>query len=68
MFKSGPEGFAGGMSAQKYTKITGCSKATATRDLAQLLNLGALRRLEGGGRSTCYDIRNRAKDKLPGKL
>ncbi len=56
MFREGPEGFKGGMSAQKYTKITDCSKATATRDLAELLTMGALRKLEGGGRSTRYNI------------
>jgi Fic family protein len=56
MLREGPEGFKGGMSAQKYMKITDCSKATATRDLADLLRMGTLRKLEGGGRSTRYDI------------
>jgi len=56
MFREGPEGFKGGMSAQKYSKITDCSKATATRDLAELLKMGAIRKLEGGGRSTRYDV------------
>ena len=56
MLREGPEGFKGGMSAQKYTKITGCSKATATRDLSELLKMGAIRKLEGGGRSTRYDV------------
>ncbi|WP_321393964.1 Fic family protein [Emcibacter sp.] len=56
MFREGPEGFKGGMSAQKYTKITHCSKATATRDLAELMKMGVFRKLEGGGRSTRYDV------------
>ncbi|MDK1020587.1 MAG: Fic family protein [Candidatus Hydrogenedentes bacterium] len=56
MFREGLDGFKGGMSAQKYTKMTNCSKATATRDLSELLKLGAIRKLEGGGRSTRYDI------------
>lgn len=56
MFREGPNGFEGGMSAQKYSKITDCSKATATRDLAELLNMGAFHKLEGGGRSTRYDV------------
>ena len=56
MFREGPDGFKGGMNAQKYTKMTNCSKATATRDLSELLKLGAIRKLEGGGRSTRYDI------------
>ena len=55
MFRQGPEGFRGGMSAQKYTKIADCSKATATRDLAELLKIGAIVKLDGGGRSTRYD-------------
>ena len=56
MFREGPEGFKGGMSAQKYSKITKCSKATATRDLAELLKMGAFKKLDDGGRSTRYDI------------
>lgn len=57
MFREGPDGFKGGMGAQKYAKTARCSKATATRDLAGLLEMGAFRRLGGGGRSTRYDIR-----------
>ena len=56
MFREGAEGFKGGMSAQKYSRITKCSKATATRDLAELLRMGAFKKLEGGGRSTRYEI------------
>jgi Fic family protein len=56
MFRAGPEGFAGGISAKKYASITGASKATATRDLADLLREGALRRPPGGGRSTRYEL------------
>ena len=56
MLREGHEGFEGGMSAQKYAKITGCSKSTATRDLTELLQMGATRMLAGSGRSTRYDI------------
>jgi predicted HTH transcriptional regulator len=42
MFEEGPEGFKGGMSAGKYTTITGASPATTTRDLADLVEKGAL--------------------------
>jgi Fic family protein len=42
MFKEGPEGFNRGLSAGKYTTITGASPATATRDLADLTDKGAL--------------------------
>lgn len=42
MFKEGIEGFAGGLSAEKYLKITKTSRATATRDLQDLVEKGAL--------------------------
>ncbi len=56
MFHEGLKGFDGGMSAKKYMNITQCSKATATRDLADLLKKGCLYQLAGGGTSTRYDI------------
>ncbi len=56
MFQAGSKGFKGGMSAQKYMKLTNCSKATATRDLSDLLQQGCFIRLPGSGRSTRYDI------------
>ena len=55
MFDAGPQGFTGGMNARKYIALTGTSKATATRDLQQLTNLGALVPT-GGGRSTRYEL------------
>lgn len=36
LFEEGPEGFKGGLSAEKYMSITGASRATATRDLQEL--------------------------------
>ena len=53
MFAAGPAGFVGGLSAAKYVSITDAPKATATRDLQNLLEIGALT-VEGGGRSTRY--------------
>jgi len=53
MFKEGPEGFKGGLSAENYIKITGASRATATRDLQKLLELGVLTRT-GALKSTRY--------------
>lgn len=55
MLDAGPEGFEGGMSAKKYMSITSSSKATATRDLQHLAELGVLV-IEGGGRSTRYGL------------
>ncbi len=56
MFDAGPPGFIGAMNAKKYMNITHCSKATATRDLAELLDYGCLVKLPGGGRSTGYAL------------
>lgn len=42
MFREGPEGFKGGLSAGNYSAITGASPATTTRDLADLAEKGAL--------------------------
>ncbi len=41
MFREGPEGFKGGLSAGNYSTITGGSPATTTRDLADLTEKGA---------------------------
>ena len=42
MFKEGIDGFKGGLSAEKYISIAKTSRATATRDLQDLLQKGAL--------------------------
>lgn len=42
MFAAGSGGFAGGLSAANYQRITKASPATTTRDLASLVDLGAL--------------------------
>lgn len=42
IFQEGPEGFDGGLSADNYISITKTSRATATRDLSELVQLGAL--------------------------
>lgn len=44
LFREGPDGFAGGLSAEKYISITRTSRATATRDLAELVAIQALRK------------------------
>ena len=55
MFEEGPQGFQGGMSTKKYIAITGTSKATATRDLQNLVTNGAFIS-SGAGRSTRYQV------------
>jgi Fic family protein len=42
MFKEGIDGFKGGLSAENYIAITGTSRATATRDLQDLVEKRAL--------------------------
>lgn len=42
MFAEGPSGFKGGLSAQNYIAIAKTSRPTATRDLADLVEKGAL--------------------------
>jgi len=53
MFQEGLSGFKGGLSAENYIKITGASRATATRDLQKLLELEALKKT-GTLKSTRY--------------
>lgn len=50
------EEFAQGINARKYQSLAKVSKATATRDLAELLEKGCLYKLPGGGRSTRYSV------------
>ena len=56
MLEEGHLGFKGGMTARKYIAITKCSKATATRDLTELLTRQAIKRLPGKGRNISYEL------------
>lgn len=42
MFREGPDGFTGGLSADKYRSMTGAPSATATRDMQDLVTKGVL--------------------------
>jgi Fic family protein len=44
MMREGPGGFKGGLSAENYIRLTGTSRATATRDLQDLVEKKALLR------------------------
>jgi Fic family protein len=55
MFREGPGGFKGGLSAGNYVRITGCSRATATRDLQDLVEKNALAQM-GTLKSTRYHL------------
>lgn len=56
LLDAGPDGFEGGLNARNYVGLTKVSKATATRDLAELVKKGCLVQCPGGGRSTRYAI------------
>ncbi|WP_117193812.1 Fic family protein [Rhizobium terrae] len=56
MFREGVEGFKGGLSAENYISITKTSRATATRDLQDLVEMGAFART-GERRYTRYYLR-----------
>lgn len=61
LFREGPEGFKGGLSAENYIAITGTSRATTTRDLKDLVEMGALART-GERRHTRYWLRLQTAD------
>lgn len=56
LIEAEPAGFEGGMTNAKYRAITRTSKATATRDLADLVARGWLEPAPSGGRSAHYRL------------
>ncbi|MFZ5682749.1 MAG: Fic family protein [Pseudomonadota bacterium] len=55
MFREGIDGFKGGLSAENYISITKTSRATATRDLQNLVEMGAFTKT-GELRHTRYEL------------
>lgn len=55
MLREGPDGFKGGLSAGNYAKIAKASPATATRDLADMVDRGAFTRT-GEKKHTRYHL------------
>ncbi len=55
LLDAGPTGFEGGMSTKKYESLTRASRATSSRDLVDLEQMGLLRRA-GSARSTRYYV------------
>jgi Fic family protein len=55
MLDYGIEGFKGGMMAKKYMSIAKTSKATATRDLQDMVEKQCLRPM-GAGRGVHYEL------------
>jgi len=57
ILQEGPSGFEGGMDARKYVALTRVSKATATRDMQYLKDIGVFMQWgDGKGRSTKYQV------------
>jgi Fic family protein len=53
----GSDSFKGGISTKKYISITKISKATAVRDIQELVEKGCIKQIEGtGGRSVRYEV------------
>ncbi|MGN6651975.1 Fic family protein [Trinickia sp.] len=50
------DGFEGKLTSSKWAAIAKCSPDTALRDINDLLMRGVLRKSEGGGRSTGYEL------------
>ncbi len=56
MLDLGPDGFLGGLKNKKYMGMAHTSRATAQRELSDLVQKGILIKLPGGGRSSSYDL------------
>jgi Fic family protein len=56
LLDAGPQGFAGGINTRKYMGLTKTSRATAYRELADLVAKGCLERTGKGGRSSGYEV------------
>lgn len=56
LLDAGAGGFEGGLKNKKYIGIAHTSRATAQRELADLVNKGILIKMPGGGRSVSYDL------------
>lgn len=56
LLDAGPGGFTGGLTTRKFAGLAHVSRATAYREIADLLTKGILRQNPGGGRSASYDL------------
>jgi Fic family protein len=56
LLDAGPRGFEGGINTRKYMSLTKTSRATAYRELAELVDKGCLQPTSAGGRSSGYQI------------
>ena len=56
MLDVGPGNFIGGLTTRKYAGITKASRATAFREISDLLDKNIIRQLSGKGRNVHYDL------------
>jgi len=56
LLDAGPGGFEGGLTTRKYASMAGVSRATAFREIAQLLEWGMIRQNSASGRNVSYAI------------
>lgn len=56
LLNAGPQGFEGGINTRKYVSLTKASRATAFRELADLVKKGCLLATEKSGRSSGYEV------------
>lgn len=56
LLDAGPGGFGGGINTRKYVSLNKTSRATAYRELADLVEKGCLTPTAGAGRSSGYEI------------
>lgn len=56
LLDAGPDGFEGGINTRKYMSLTKTSRATAYRELADLVEKGCLQPIGKGGRSSAYAV------------
>ncbi|MDD5681231.1 MAG: DUF4172 domain-containing protein, partial [Candidatus Omnitrophica bacterium] len=56
ILEAGPGNFTGGLTTRKYVSIAGVSRATAFREIADMVDKKLLRQLPGKGRSVKYDL------------
>jgi Fic family protein len=56
MLNAGPEGFEGGLTTRKYVHMNKVSRATAFREISDMIEKKILHPLPGKGRSAHYDL------------
>ncbi|RMH40646.1 MAG: Fic family protein [Gammaproteobacteria bacterium] len=56
LLEAGPDGFEGGMTNRQYASMTHVSRATAQRELADLVKKGILRQNQAKGRNVSYSL------------